>query len=703
MRHSIFLFLVFLTLPLHAQRSLTRDLDPTQAMQQRGSGFDTTTVSKTNVPEGIYSWQVDSRFGDVRPVPFDTVPHGFQNVDCTDGPTGHYNFTGNAGAPRISRLFAEQGTSMLHEPFIFLQPYNFFVRGTAGVRYTNTRSPFTNLSYHKNGNKQNGEDRITALFAVNAGKRFGMGFHIDYLYGRGYYQAQSTAHLDGNLYASYRGERYEMHLAAGHIYLKNRENGGIESDEYVNRPETFPTKYGTADMPILLDKAWNRLSCNSLFLTHKYHLGYWREQSAPADSTRLVAVADTTRTDSTRLRGMEEFVPVSSIVHTFRIDDASRRFMCNAGGGQATNTYFGAFYLPGDSANDLTEMLRVQNTLALTLNEGFSRRMKAGLRIFGRHDFRRYALPNEQRRMQHTTENYMALGAQIIKQQGHWLHYNLLGEMLTTGSKWGEFNVEGDLSLAIPLRRHRSYGDTVRISVDGFVRNQRPSFYYRHYHGRNAWWDHNDLNDVLQTRVQGTLQWGGTRITAALENVQHYTYLAETLLPVDVTDGVTTYSHAVGVRQAGHNVQMISVTAAQDLAWRILHWDNEVTWQTTTDGDITPLPALNVYSNLYVLFRFARVLRTEIGVDMRYFTRYKAPTYVPIIGQYAVQDASQAVTLGNYPIVNAYANFHLKRTRFYVRASHINFKAGAGNPFLVPHQPLNRLTIHFGLSWNFIN
>ena len=238
MRHSIFLFLVFLTLPLHAQRSLTRDLDPTQAMQQRGSGFDTTTVSKTNVPEGIYSWQVDSRFGDVRPVPFDTVPHGFQNVDCTDGPTGHYNFTGNAGAPRISRLFAEQGTSMIHEPFIFLQPYNFFVRGTAGVRYTNTRSPFTNISYHKNGNKQNGEDRITALFAVNAGKRFGMGFHIDYLYGRGYYQAQSTAHLDGNLYASYRGERYEMHLAAGHIYLKNRENGGIESDEYVNRPET---------------------------------------------------------------------------------------------------------------------------------------------------------------------------------------------------------------------------------------------------------------------------------------------------------------------------------------------------------------------------------------------------------------------------------------------------------------------------------
>ena len=62
------------------------------------------------------------------------------------------------------------------------------------------------------------------------------------------------------------------------------------------------------------------------------------------------------------------------------------------------------------------------------------------------------------------------------------------------------------------------------------------------------------------------------------------------------------------------------------------------------------------------------MLRTELGADMRYFTRYHAPVYSPIIGQYAVQDTNYYTSIGNYPIINAYANFHLKRTRFYIMA-----------------------------------
>jgi hypothetical protein len=97
------------------------------------------------------------------------------------------------------------------------------------------------------------------------------------------------------------------------------------------------------------------------------------------------------------------------------------------------------------------------------------------------------------------------------------------------------------------------------------------------------------------------------------------------------------------------------------------------------------------------------VLRTELGGDVRYFTSYYAPTYSPLIGQYAVQDAETRVKVGNYPIVNVYANFHLKNTRFYLMASHVNYSSGKGKPFLVPHYPLNRMVLRFGVSWNFFN
>ena len=180
-------------------------------------------------------------------------------------------------------------------------------------------------------------------------------------------------------------------------------------------------------------------------------------------------------------------------------------------------------------------------------------------------------------------------------------------------------------------------------------------------------------------------------------------YFAETLTPSNVINNVQHYTHSIGVRQKNGSVQLLAASLRQAFHWGILHWENELTFQATTDKESYPLPAFTAWTNLYLKFRLAKVLNTELGADVRYFTKYYASAYSPIIGQYAIQDATTRVQLGNYPIVNAYINFHLKRTRFYVMASHVNYSSGAGKPFLVPHYPLNRLVIRLGISWNFIN
>lgn len=264
MRHPSLLFcLLMLSHPVYAQNIRP---NPLLEEEQKASGFDNDSTETTNVPEGIYVWKIDPRFGDIHPATYDTIPHRFQNENFTSGPTGRYNYTGNLGAPRISRLFNEQTVNMQYNPFIFKQPYDFFLKGAGDLLYTNTKSPFTNITYHSCGNKTNGEDRIRALFSVNSGKKLGMGFKADYLYGRGYYEGQSTADFDGTLYASYRGDEYQMHTFFQHTYLKTRENGGIENDDYVKRPESFPTKYGTADMPINLHVPGIRLAVTNFSL-----------------------------------------------------------------------------------------------------------------------------------------------------------------------------------------------------------------------------------------------------------------------------------------------------------------------------------------------------------------------------------------------------------------------------------------------------
>jgi hypothetical protein len=98
------------------------------------------------------------------------------------------------------------------------------------------------------------------------------------------------------------------------------------------------------------------------------------------------------------------------------------------------------------------------------------------------------------------------------------------------------------------------------------------------------------------------------------------------------------------------------------------------------------------------------VLRIQLGGDVRYFTAYYAPTYCPGFGMYHLQNADPeaCVSIGDYPIVNVYANFHLKQCRFYVMYSHVNEGLfGNSRSFLVPHYPINPRWFKLGLSWNF--
>ena len=129
-----------------------------------------------------------------------------------------------------------------------------------------------------------------------------------------------------------------------------------------------------------------------------------------------------------------------------------------------------------------------------------------------------------------------------------------------------------------------------------------------------------------------------------------------------------------------------------------------LTYQKSSNKDVIPVPALNVYTNLYLNFMIARVLRCDLGADIRYFTKYYAPDYSPSLGQFTIQETgNQRVQIGNYPIVNIYANMHLKHTRFFVMMSHVNAGSGNRNYFFTPHYPLNERVLRFGVSWNFFN
>ena len=646
-------------------------------------GRDSSVVDHGGIPHDVKMFRVDTKLATVIPVETDTAIFNFQNLHFTDGLNGEYNYLGNMGSPRQSRIFFNRKSD---GQFIFTDALDFFLVTPAEYNFVNTKSPWTNLSYYRAGNKINGEERIKAKFGVNANKRTGLGFDFDYLYGRGLYDHQSTAYANGSFFAYHHGERYSVNGLFSYNKLRLAENGGLQDDRYITNPEAMAEgkkTYRPADMPTNLKNTWNEDFVRTALLAHDFKLGYYKARTDSLPDTVIVNY---------------DFIPVSKVFHTLEASSNSRRFIDY----ENTKNYYAQNFLPYDSI-DATEYMRMRNTMGLTLIEGINKWIPFGASAYLSYDYRQFTLPDSiggiGRDHTHTyKENNISLGGNIKRTLGQAFHFDATAETVLAGTDLGAFNIEGNANL-----NFRLWKDTVKLSAEGYMKNTNPSFYYRRYHSQHYWWD-NDLHKEFRTRLGGSLaieRWG-TRLYAGIENIKNYTYLAGTpYMPDDYGSKPLSLS-SITARQHSGNIQVVSSTLYQDFKLGVLHWDNEFTVQYSSDESVLPLPLLNVYSNLYLQFTYAKVLRIQLGADARYFSRYYAPDYAPALEQFFVQEGDHRIEVGGYPFINAYANFHLKQVRFYVMYYHVTQGVlDKTESFLAPHYPVNPRLFKLGFSWNF--
>ena len=764
-----FFFFIFLLSTAHAYAQFDDgfnqiDTDGNTIQRNNKSKKDSLGSNK-EIPEGIKVWTVDTRFGDRKAAVPDTISHMFMNSIFTTGLRGDYTTTGNLGAPRINRIVTDRPFG---SQFIFTQPYDFIITPIEQFHFTNTLSPFTNITYNNAGNRTNGEDHLTTKFGVNAGKRLGVGFKFDYLYGRGYYQDQSTAHFNYTMYGSYLGDHYQAHLLMSTNHQKVSENGGITDDNYITHPESYSDKYSTNEIPTALSQNWNRNDNQHIFLTHRYNLGFSRKvpmteeeikakkfamaskkeneaqkrkdkatQEGRLDDDKTVTLQG--RPDDAKIMGAEpisqkkdnnrvaldkqaadsllaaekktqidtawmkkEFVPVTSFIHTLKFDNYRRIYQAyKTPTDFYANTYTVDEPLTGDSIYDKTRHYRLKNTFALSLLEGFNKWAKAGLKAFITSELRHFTLPSATG-IDTYNEHNLSFGAQLSKKQGKTFHYDAIAETWLTGEDAGQLKIDGSADLNFKL-----FGDTLTLTANGFFYRLNPTFYYRHYHSRHAWWDNTNMSKILHSKIQGILNYQKTRTTlrVAVDEIKNYTYFASSHT---ITSGKRV-NHAITVNQNSGAIHLLTASLSQDFTFGPLNWESVITYQNSSNKTVLPVPTLNLYSNVYLRFKIAHVLRCDFGADVRYFTKYYAPDYVPSLGQYAVQTntnttgSDSRVEIGNYPVVNVYANFHLKHTRFFIMMSHLNAGTGKKNYFYTPHYPLNQSILRFGLSWNFFN
>lgn len=641
------------------------------------SAQEPTAKKSAQVTQKISSWRIISPLGERVEVEVDTCFLNYGQRSVPSERSIAYATTGNLGSEGYNLIYFERDAT---SDFFFRDALQAWIPSAATQRFYNTRIPMTLASYNFGGGKETAQDRLKADFSGNINSRAQVGAMLDYLYSKGSYNYQATKHLSWGLSGSYIGDRFEFQGFLQHYNAVNKENGGITDDRYITDPAEIQGGSTSVDyktIPTRLSNAHNRVAGTQIYLNSRYKIGFYKDV-LDGDSVK------------------QEYVPVSSFIWTLDYKNARHTFR-NQNANEAREFWENTYLNPLET-NDHTKYHTIRNTFGVSLLEGFHKYAKAGLAAFLTHEYRHYTqtadtvdraqlLPETLTPLPFANipttkgENYVWVGAQLTRRQGKILNYDATGRIGIIGDAAGEVSLNGNIYTHIPL-----FGDTLNVTAYGDFSNTNVPYLLKHFISNHFAWD-NDFGKTRRLRAGGriNLPRTSTTISAGVENVQNLVYFNEEALPT----------------QCGSSVQVFSASLEQNFEFGIFNWQNRLTYQTSSDDYVVPLPKLAVYSNMFIKFKVANVLDVQFGVDCDYYTKYKSVVYQPATMSFYNQREAEC---GNYPFVNAYMNFKLSKTRFYVMFSHVNQGLfGGDNWFSMPGYPLNPRRFQLGLSIDFAN
>ncbi|MBQ6069032.1 MAG: hypothetical protein IJK84_05970 [Bacteroidales bacterium] len=134
---------------------------------------------------------------------------------------------------------------------------------------------------------------------------------------------------------------------------------------------------------------------------------------------------------------------------------------------------------------------------------------------------------------------------------------------------------------------------------------------------------------------------------------------------------------------------------------RWLHYDMQQIVQYSSDQDLVRVPLFASKNSIYTdFYLFGRVLHTQIGVDLRYHTLFKADTYDPTLGVFFRQNDTD---VGNYLWADFFVNLQIKRASIYAKAGHLNSYLEQQAHCIIPGYPSKQFGLYFGLTWKFFD
>ncbi len=582
-----------------------------------------------------------------------------------------YQYLGNHGSAAYNIIYAPNLKPGWDAGFHAFDIYRYKLEDT---KFYKTTKPFTQLSYQLASGK---EQMIKAVHTQNPRPNWNFGFDYRLINAPGFFISQNTNHKNYRLFSAYQGKRkrYAANFVLVGNTIKASENGGIANDSSI----ADPIKKKRYSINVNLGNGNN--STQNPFKTAintgqvDKDFTFFFRQTYDIGKNDSIAINDTTTEYL--------FYPKLRVQYSFTYSTYDYNYRDVL----ADSIIYKRWY--DIKLKDSIDTLDVREKWKVVTN-----------------DFSLLQFPDTKNAGQ-----FLLVGAKLENIKGEFVRatgtetkifYNLAlhGEYRnkTRNKLWdvllkGEFYLNGfnagDYSAYATINRYlnKKLGNVRLFFINT---NRTPSFIFNNLSAFN-------FKNTTISKKENIISFGA-EASNPFVNLGFKNHIITNLAYFD------GYRHTA---QSSKIINLLQLSASKKIKLtKKINWYADVVAQQTDGSAPIKVPLLFTRSRFAYEGVFYKNLNLSAGVEIRYYTPYKAYNYSPVVGQFMPQDTFK---LKNLPDISAFFHFRIKSFTGYIRGENLNavsFANGFGftnNNFAAPHYPTQGLIIRFGVQWNFVN
>jgi Putative porin len=574
-------------------------------------------------------------------------------------------FLGNLGSATRHILFTPRMTAGFDPGFHAYDVYQYKLEET---RFFQTTRPYSELGYIIGGRA---EQTVSVLFTQSFKSSLNPVFEFRFLSSPGSFQNVSNRNSSIRIATPFKTRK--LRYSGLVVYLSNKlaagENGGIINDtllqlEPFNDRFGIPTRLGGQNdfnnNPFSQTTTSGASNKNStFFFRHQYDFG--QKDSLVTDSSVI-----------------KLFYPRIRIQHNLTYVKSSYSFK-DAATVDSIQKYY-SYTAIGGSILFKDDWKELKNEFALIL---FPEKQNQNqfLKLGAAYQMLTGSLDNTRLNL----NNLYVLGEYRNRTRNKKWDINANGQLYISGYNAGDYTARIQLQAFLGKR----FGDVVL----GFQNtNHTPSFVYDSRSSFPLLPSNASFNKENITHLFATVHETKTKINLSAHYylIANYTYF-------------DSFYHAT---QASGIASLLHLSAEKKFKlskrWNLY---SELHFQQPT-GNVINLPALYTRQRIVYEGVFFKNLDMATGLDIRYFSPFKADDYSPLTQQFFLQEKT---TISNRPDIAAFFHFRIKSFNCFIRMENLNtltFSPQAGflkNNFAAPLYPTPVNFLRFGFKWDFVN